>query len=179
MSGKGFIDSLFDSMMLWAAVQDSKDFNGKPDPYKAAGIAYGLKGNLNSAGMAELGTYLGAEGAFDDYHITENAVPEKQRMECRTLSEAEKQRRTLNAQHTKAQHRYWDALWEYKEFIMHVAPVELAAIVWEEVLKKNDGEHADPELREKFTAWLRRKHDIRMDSEGKMHNITKMEKLEG
>lgn len=40
--------------------------DGKPDPYQAAGIAYGLKGDLSAAEMADLGAMLGAMGAFDD-----------------------------------------------------------------------------------------------------------------
>lgn len=72
MSGKGFLESLFDDVALWSAVQCSKDANGKPDPYKAAGIAYGMRGNLSDSDIARLGSYLGAEGGFDssddDYH---------------------------------------------------------------------------------------------------------------
>ena len=162
--------AFFDGMLLWAAVQNSKDSNGKPDPYKAAGIVYGLNGKLNNSDMAELGTYLGAEGAFDC--VVTKAISRQQVTDRGALSETEQQLCYLKAQHAKAQHRYWDALWEYKELITHVAPVELAVVVWEEVLKKNVGEHSDPQLREKFTTWLRRKHDIRMDAEGKMHSIT-------
>lgn len=40
MSDKGIIESFLHSLSLWAAVQDSKDIHGKPDPYKAAGIAW-------------------------------------------------------------------------------------------------------------------------------------------
>ena len=40
--------------------------DGKPDPYQAAGIAYGWKGNLSAAEMADLGAMLDTMGAFDD-----------------------------------------------------------------------------------------------------------------
>ena len=48
MSSKGFTEGLLDDFSLWAAVQDSKDSSGKPDPYKAAGIAYGARGRACS-----------------------------------------------------------------------------------------------------------------------------------
>lgn len=35
MGDRGF----WAKLALWAAVQDSKDASGKPDPYKASGIA--------------------------------------------------------------------------------------------------------------------------------------------
>lgn len=62
----GFIESLLEGMIMNAAVQASKDANGKPDPYKAAGMLFGAKGSLSDSDLAELGTILGAEGAFDD-----------------------------------------------------------------------------------------------------------------
>ncbi len=64
--GKGLLERLIDSVVMNAAVQASKDKNGKPDPYKAAGILFGAKGKLSDSDIAELGTVLGAEGAFDD-----------------------------------------------------------------------------------------------------------------
>lgn len=64
MSRKGIVESLLDSLSLWAAVQDSKNSCGKPDQYKAAGIAFDMKGDLSTAEMLDLGDYLAAEGAF-------------------------------------------------------------------------------------------------------------------
>lgn len=64
--GKGFLESLIGTFVAHAAVQASKDANGKPDSYKAAGILYGAKGSLSDSDMAEVGAMLGAEGAFDD-----------------------------------------------------------------------------------------------------------------
>ncbi len=64
--GKGFLESLIEGIAMNAAVQASKDAYGKPDPYKAAGMLFGAKGNLSDSDIAELGTILGAEGAFDD-----------------------------------------------------------------------------------------------------------------
>jgi len=189
MSSKGFIESLLDSFSLWAAVQDSKDSNGKPDPYKAAGIAFGMRGDLSTADILELGGYLGAEGAFDsngsvdsaddDYDPMLTPVQERQSMDWNAISEEEKQRRILKAQHTKAQYRYWQALWEYKELVTNLPPVELAEGVWKEIIEKeNESDAPDPELRSKFTKWLRKNHDIRMDAEGNMHLIRRKDKNE-
>lgn len=66
MAQKGFFEHLLDGFLRWGAVQASKDQQGRPDPYKAAGIALGMKGDLSAADMLELGGLLGAEGAFDD-----------------------------------------------------------------------------------------------------------------
>lgn len=69
----GFFDDLAKNAALWGAVQASKDENGKPDPYKATGIAFGM-GNRSFSDIARLGAILGSEGAFDkntddDYSI--------------------------------------------------------------------------------------------------------------
>ena len=64
--GKGFFESLIESAALYSAVQASKCADGKPDPYKAAGMVFGAKGDLSNSDIAELGAILGAEGAFDD-----------------------------------------------------------------------------------------------------------------
>ncbi len=61
----GFFEDLAKNVALWGAVQASKDANGKPDPYKAAGIAAGM-GNFSAGDRARLGAMLGSEGAFDD-----------------------------------------------------------------------------------------------------------------
>ena len=50
---------------LAGAVEASKDKNGKPDPYKAAGMAMGM-GNFSLEDQMRLGAMLGAQGAFDD-----------------------------------------------------------------------------------------------------------------
>lgn len=187
MGSKGFIESLLDSFSLWAAVQDSKDSNGKPDPYKAAGIALGMRGDLSTADILELGGYLGAEGAFDSNGSVDstdvyndqmrNSVPERQSMDWNAISEEEKQRRILKAQHTKAQYRYWQALWEYKELVTNLSPVELAEGVWREIVEKeNESDAPDPELRSKFTKWLRKNHGIRMAAEGDMRLIRRKDK---
>lgn len=63
---KGLLESLLEGAVMNAAIQASKDSTGKPDPYKAAGILFGAKGTLSDSDIAELGTALGAEGAFDD-----------------------------------------------------------------------------------------------------------------
>lgn len=63
---ESLLDGLLDCIIINAAVQASKEENGKPDPYKAAGMLYDAKGTLSDSDLAELGTILGAEGAFDD-----------------------------------------------------------------------------------------------------------------
>ncbi len=60
----GFFDDLAKNIALWGAVQASKGSNGKPDPYKAAGIAAGM-GHFSAGDRARLGAMLGSEGAFD------------------------------------------------------------------------------------------------------------------
>ena len=61
----GFFEILLKSAVTYAVVQASKDINGKPDPYKAAGMLFGAKGDLTNSDLVELGTILGAEGTFD------------------------------------------------------------------------------------------------------------------
>lgn len=183
MSSKGFIESLLDSFALWSAVQDSKDIHGKPDPYKAAGIAYGMRGDLSTADILELGGYLGAEGAFTsngsmdspdvDYYSSElNSVSERQSMDWNAISDAEKQRRILKAQRTKEEYRYWKALWAYKELVDNLSTTELAEAVWKEIAEEDlVSDVPDPEIRSKFAKWVRKNHEIRMDAEGNMHPI--------
>lgn len=60
----GFFDDLAKNAALWAAVEASKDKNGKPDSYKAAGMAAGM-GNFSLSDRARLGAMLGSQGAFD------------------------------------------------------------------------------------------------------------------
>ena len=61
----GFFDELAKNIALAGAVEASKDKNGKPDPYKAAGMAMGM-GNFSFEDQMRLGAMLGAQGAFDD-----------------------------------------------------------------------------------------------------------------
>jgi len=61
----GFFEDLIKDLELWGAVQASKDKNGKPDPYKAAGIAAGM-GNFSWSDQAMLAGMLGSQGAFND-----------------------------------------------------------------------------------------------------------------
>ncbi len=61
----GFWDDLAKDLSLWAAVEASKDKNGKPDPFKAAGMAAGM-GNFSFSDQVTLGAMLGSQGAFDD-----------------------------------------------------------------------------------------------------------------
>ena len=61
----GFFEELAKNIALAGAVEASKDKNGKPDPYKAAGMAMGM-GNFSFEDQMRLGAMLGAQGAFDD-----------------------------------------------------------------------------------------------------------------
>lgn len=62
----GFFDDLANNAALWGwgAVEASKDRNGKPDPYKAAGIAAGM-GIFSFSDRLRLGAMLGSQSAFD------------------------------------------------------------------------------------------------------------------
>lgn len=66
---KGFFDSLIEdlqkNMDCQLAIELSKDKDGKPDPYKAAGMAAGM-GHSSFSDTMMLGAMLGAQGAFDD-----------------------------------------------------------------------------------------------------------------
>ena len=62
----GFIDDLIKDFDMIAAVEASKDSTGKPDPFIATGIVRGARGSLSFNDTARLGTFLGAQGAFDD-----------------------------------------------------------------------------------------------------------------
>ena len=61
----GFCEELAKNIALAGAVEASKDKNGKPDLYKAAGMAMGM-GNFSFEDQMRLGAMLGAHGAFDD-----------------------------------------------------------------------------------------------------------------
>lgn len=61
---KGFFEGILKDIMLAGAVEASRDKSGKPDPYKAAGIAMGL-GHTSLEDQMRLATMLGVEGAFD------------------------------------------------------------------------------------------------------------------
>ena len=61
----GFLDQMAKAAALGMAVEMSKNKKGKPDPYKAAGIAAGM-GYTALSDRASLGAMLGSEGAFDD-----------------------------------------------------------------------------------------------------------------
>lgn len=58
-------DDIFQVFGLLGAVNASKDENGKPDPYKAAGIAMGLGFN-SFKDIAMLGSMLLGQGAFNE-----------------------------------------------------------------------------------------------------------------
>lgn len=60
----GFLDGLFHSLSLQGAIELSKDKNGKPDPYKAAGIA-AAQGHTSLGDTLRLGEMLIRQGAFD------------------------------------------------------------------------------------------------------------------
>lgn len=62
----GLLDDLERDAQLRAAILASRDDNGKPDPYKAAGIVMGMGHGYSLQDAATLGAMLGKAGAFDD-----------------------------------------------------------------------------------------------------------------
>jgi len=62
----GFLDDMVKAFSMLVAVEASKDSTGKPDPFTATVIATGARENLSFNGTLLLGTFLGAQGAFDD-----------------------------------------------------------------------------------------------------------------
>ena len=62
---KGFLDGLLHDMSIAAAVQASKDKNGKPNVYKATGLAAGM-GHTSFKDLTKLGAALASQGAFDE-----------------------------------------------------------------------------------------------------------------
>ena len=65
----GLLDDLERGARLQAAIEASKDSTGKPNPYKAAGIAMGMGKGYSMRDAAMLGAMLGSQGAFDDDKI--------------------------------------------------------------------------------------------------------------
>lgn len=63
---KGFLEGLFDHLVKVAAVQDSMDEYGRPDPKKAMGIAYAMKNDFSLQDMADMHDILKANGAFEE-----------------------------------------------------------------------------------------------------------------
>lgn len=64
MGKKGFIEGILHDILLSGIIEASRDESGKADPYKAAGIAYGM-GHSSAEDHIRLATMLGADGAFD------------------------------------------------------------------------------------------------------------------
>ena len=179
MSKRGFMEDFLNSLSLWAAVMDSRDAQGRPDPYRAAGIAYGMRGDLSDPDMMELGGYLGAEGAFEsEEYSTGGTMPKKKTpppqgrrsaLDWKALSEAEKQYRIQKAQYTKALHRYWEALWAIGD-VRDAPPLDQAEAVWNRVRSETAAD--DPEQLQQFRRWLKKRHGILMDAEGRMHALS-------
>lgn len=164
MAQKGFVEHLLDGLRQWGAVQASRDQQGRPDPYRAAGMALGMKGDLSSADMLALGGLLGAEGAFDDAPAPDTASDD--------IVHAIAQYRSQLAKRNKALHQYWASTWRYVENAMHLPPTETAVRVWECVTTQPKNLPCQsPEYRAQFTAWLRKNHGIHMDADGRMHLI--------
>ena len=67
----GFLDDLGKSLSFQAMIEASKDKNGKPDPWKVAGMAAGM--GLDPSQLAGLGAMLGAQGGFDEDADPDNA----------------------------------------------------------------------------------------------------------
>lgn len=172
MGSKGFMESLFDSALLWAAVQDSKDADGKPDPYKAAGIAYGMRGDLPLSELMELGGYLGDQGAFKPSPIDYSNVEQKTALEEHRLK-CNEELRIASEELIEAYHRYWEIVWRnHLMFNKACSPTELAEKIWLRESAGNDkSPYKDPDFRESFAQWLETEHGIMMDENNQMHLI--------
>lgn len=79
----GFFDDLAKIIELQGIVQASKDSNGKPDKWKAGGIAVGL-GYDSWDDIMTLGAMLGSQGTFDD---DDNDGNNSWRLDCEDGSE--------------------------------------------------------------------------------------------
>ncbi len=82
---KGFFEGILHDILLAGAVEASRDKSGKPDPYKAAGIAMGF-GHTSLEDQMRLATMLGSEGAFEgndsaDIFATSGQLLEQQAFE--------------------------------------------------------------------------------------------------
>lgn len=62
----GFFEGLLKDIEMIGAIEASRNSKGKADPYKAAGLYYGLNGDVSLDDAARLGTFLGGDGAFSD-----------------------------------------------------------------------------------------------------------------
>ena len=62
----GFFDDLIRDIEFMGAIEMSRNSKGKPDPCKAAGIAFGMRDELSLSDTALLGAMLGSQCAFDD-----------------------------------------------------------------------------------------------------------------
>lgn len=182
MRKKGFLENLLDTLALRASVEDSKDANGKPNPYRATGIAYALRGDLSTADIFNLGGELANQGAFQsstplpctdaDTHTHKHSHTQHHSLNWQTLSEEEKHLRILKAQHTKAQHRYWQATWEYQALTINLSSEKLAESVWQEISEHDrHNQLQDPQLQSKFSKWLQKNHDMRINTDGTAHHI--------
>lgn len=58
----GFLESLLRDVMI---IEMSRDSSGMINPFAAAGMAYGLGGDLSGSDLARLGTLIGIKGGFD------------------------------------------------------------------------------------------------------------------
>ena len=71
---EGFVEGLIKDIALVAIVEASKDNKGKPDPYKAAGLAAGF-GHTSLEDTIHLGAMLGSQGAFDTNNDFDSSFP--------------------------------------------------------------------------------------------------------
>ena len=62
----GFFDDLEKAARFQAAINVSKNRDGKPNPYIATGIVMGMGQGYSMQDALLLSTMLGSQGAFDD-----------------------------------------------------------------------------------------------------------------
>lgn len=62
----GLLDDLEKAAQFQSAINATKDANGKPDPYAAAGVVMGMGKGYSLEDAAMLGRMLERQGAFND-----------------------------------------------------------------------------------------------------------------
>lgn len=175
MKNKSPFNSVKRSLELLTAVERSKDAQGRPDAFKASGIAYGLQGDLSNADMLELGAYLAAEGAFDSAHnfLDEDGsdLSWSHSEQChasarlQNVSAAEARLCAAKAKVEVTRQEYWEELWRLFAIVNELPPLEASRRMWMRIEhdRMYDGFKTEREYEERFSAWLREKHGIQMD----------------
>ena len=156
---KGFMEGLFKHLSLVAAVQDSKDSSGRPDPIKAAAIANAMNGDLSFQDMAELHDMLKRNGAFEN-ETTRNTYRRESRVDDEARKARERARRAQEELEAIESRRKKEAMSWIRDGIAHYKwdkpeeRLETAGMVhsWIQCFHKN--QPYLPELEKAFQARL-------------------------